>query len=298
MERSAAQQTFASPEDAGTAVFDAARTGDDASLLSIFGPDGKEVLSTGDPATDKDNLQKFVTAYGEMHRWGALKAGGQTLYVGADNYAFPVPLDKNAEGRWWFDTAAGKDEILARRIGRNELATLAAAEAIVIAQGKYISQSHDGQGRQYAQRLVSEPGRENGLYWPAAAGRPASPLDHVGEFATGAVSLDAAGSPQPFNGYIFKILTQQGSSEKGGARSYVVNGLLTGFAVLAYPAEYRNSGLMTFMVGSDGIIYQRDLGVDTRAQAVNIAEYNPGDGWTRVYTPAPTRDATGTSGSR
>ena len=298
-ERSPAQQTFASPEDAGTAVFNAAKSGDDSALLSIFGQDAKDVLSTGDPATDKDNLRKFAAAYGEMHRWGTLKAGGQTLYVGADNYAFPVPLDKNAEGKWSFDTAAGKDEILARRIGRNELATLAAAEAIVLAQQKYISQSHDGEkGRQYAQRLVSEPGRENGLYWPAAAGRPASPLDHVGEFAMGAGSLDAAGSPQPFNGYIFKILTRQGSTVKGGARSYVANGLLTGFAVLAYPAEYRNSGLMTFMVGSDGIIYQKDLGEDTSAEAVKIAEYNPGDGWTRVYTPATTQDATGTSGSR
>ena len=145
------------------------------------------MLFTGDAAKDKDNLRNFTVAYGEMHRWSTLKAGGQVLYIGANNYAFPIPLDQNAEGKWSFDTAAGKDEILARRIGRNELAAIAAAEAIVIAQQQYIRQTHDGvKGRQYAQQLVSDPGSENGLYWPAAAGRPESPLGQLEEFAKGA----------------------------------------------------------------------------------------------------------------
>jgi len=303
--RGAAPKTFASPEDAGTALFNAARSDDQSALQSIFGPEGKDVLSTGDPVKDKENLRTFTAAYGEMHRWGALKAGGQVLYIGANNYVFPVPLDQNAEGKWSFDTAAGKDEILAREIGRNELAAIAAAEAIVNAQQQYISQTHDGEkGRQYAQRLVSDPGSENGLYWPPAAGRPESPLGHLGEFAKSVGYVNAGESPRPFNGYTFTILTKQGNTARGGARDYVVKGLLTGgFGVIAYPAEYRNSGLMTFMVGSDGIVYQKDLGEGTSARAPNITTYDPGDGWTRVYPLSTTpgskaQDAAGTSGPR
>ena len=295
-----AQQTFASPEEAGTAVFNAARSGDESALLSIFGPDGKDVLFTGDAAKDKDNLQNFTVAYGEMHRWGPLKAGGQVLYIGANNYVFPIPLDENAERRWVFDTAAGKDEILARRIGQNELAAIAAADAIVIAQQQYVRQTHDGaKGRQYALRLVSEPGTENGLYWPPAAGRPESPLGQFEEFAK-----RAGQETQPFNGYIFKILTKQGNTATGGARDYMVNGLLTGgFAVLAYPAEYRNSGIMTFMVGSDGVVYQKDLGEGTSTLAPAITAYDPGDGWTSVRETSTTsglkpQGATGASGAR
>ena len=297
----AASQTFASPEDAGTAVFNAAKAGDESALLAIFGPNGKDVLLTGDPATDKENLRNFTVAYVEMQRWGKLKAGGQVLYIGANNYAFPIPLDQNSEGKWFFDTAAGKDEILARRIGRDELAAIAAAEAIVIAQQQYIRQPRGGgKGRQYAQRLVSDPGSDNGLYWPPAAGRPESPLGHLEEFAKSA----GQESPRPFNGYIFKILTKQGNTASGGARDYMVNGLLTGgFAVLAYPAEHRQSGIMTFMVGSDGVVYQKDLGEGTSALALAISVYDPGDGWTSVDELATTsglkpQGATGTSGAR
>ena len=240
-----------------------------------------------------------------MQRWRKLKAGGQVLYIGANNYAFPIPLDQNADGKWYFDTAAGKDEILARRIGRNELAAIAAAEEIVTAQKQFMRQTQaSGKGGQYAQRLVSDPGSQNGLYWPADTGRPESPLGHLGEFAKGAGYADPAESPQPFNGYIFKILTKQGNTAKGGARDYMMKGFLVGgFAVLAYPAQYRNTGLVTFMVGSDGVVYQKDLGEGTNTVAPAITAYDPGDGWARVYevsttSGAKSQGATGTSESR
>jgi hypothetical protein len=278
----AEQKTFASPNDAGAAFLEAAKSGDQGGLLAIFGPDAQGVLFSGDAVKDKDALQDFVSAYNQMHRWREIKAGGQMLYTGADNFPFPVPLGKNTSGQWVFDTAAGKDEILARRIGKDELAAIAACSAVADAQQQYFSQTHDGDAaKQYAQKFISDEGKQNGLYWAAAAGQAPSPLEDVRDFAKAAGYTNAGSKPQPFDGYYFRFLTKQGDKAKGGTKDYLVNGKLTGgFAILAYPAEYRNSGIMTFVVGKDGIVYQKDLGEKTADIAAAMTEYNPGGGWT------------------
>jgi Protein of unknown function (DUF2950) len=280
-EKPTAQRMFPSPEDAGRAFFDVAKSGDQNALLAIFGPDAREVLFSGDAVKDKDTLQDFVAAYRQMNRWGAIKAGGEILYIGADNYAFPIPLGQNPSGQWSFDTAAGKDEILARRIGRGELTAVAACSAIAAAQEQYYSQTHDGDtAKQYAQRFVSDEGKQNGLYWHVPNGQAGGPLGQLGDFARMAGYTDAGGKPQPFNGYYFRILTKQGDQAPGGAREYIVNGKMTGgFAILAYPAEYRNSGIMTFVVDKRGLIYQTDLGAKTADIASTMKEFNPGEGW-------------------
>ena len=277
----AVQRTFASPEDAGAALLDAAKSGDQGTLLAIFGPEAKDVLFSGDPVKDKDAFQDFVVRYAQMHRWREIKAGGQMLYAGADNWVFPIPLGQNPSGQWYFDTAAGKDEILARRIGKDELTAIVACTALAQAQDEYFSQAHDGDKvKQYAQKLISDEGKQNGLYWPVPAGQTPSPLGDVGDFAKAAGYTNAGIKPQPFDGYYFRILTKQGDKAKGGAKDYVVNGKMTGgFAVVAYPAEYRNSGIMTFTVGKDGVVYQKDLGEKTTDEGTSMTDYNPGDGW-------------------
>jgi len=234
-------------------------------FVAIFGPGGQEVLFTGNAGQDAANLRGFVDGYRRMNRWEKIKAGGQVLYVGADNSVFPVPLGQNSAGRWYFDTAAGKDEIRARRIGKNELTAIAACEALANAQKRYFSQTHErGRASHYADKLVSDPGKENGLYWPAAKGRAASPLGGLGDF-TKAVASNTGDHPPLFNGYYYRVLAKPGD-----------------FAILAYPAEYRNSGIMTFIVGKDGAIYQKDLGEKTREIALPLTEVDPADGWSPV----------------
>jgi hypothetical protein len=277
-----AQRTFASPTEAGAAFFEAAKSGDPAALLAIFGTGSQNVLFSGDAVKDKDYLQYFVDAYSQMHRWREIKAGGEILYVGADNYSFPIPLGQNPSGQWYFDTAAGKDEILARRVGKDELTAIAACDAIAGAEQQYFSQTRNGDKvKQYAQKFISDQGKQNGLYWSVPAGQAPSPLEDVRDFAKAAGYTSAGDKPQPFDGYYFRFLSKQGANAKGGAKDYIVNGKMTGgFAVVAYPAEYRNSGIMTFIVGKDGIVYQKDLGEKTADIAASLAEYNPGDGWT------------------
>ena len=275
------QKTFASPEDAGAALVEAAKSADQNALLAIFGSDGKSLLTSGDPIKDKDTLQDFVAAYNQMHRWREIKAGGEMLYVGADNFIFPVPLGKDSSGQWSFDTAAGKDEILARRIGGDELTAIAACLTIVNAQKQYFSQLRDGNKvKQYAERFVSDDGKQNGLYWPVSEGQAPSPLEDARDFAKAAGYTNTGNQPQPFDGYYFRLLTKQGGNAKGGAKDYIVDGKMTGgFAVVAYPAEYRNSGIMTFLVGQDGMVYQKDLGADTTTAAEAMSSYDPGNGW-------------------
>jgi hypothetical protein len=271
----AVQKTFASPEDAGAAVVAASKSSDPNALLAIFGPDSNDVLFTGDAVKDQDNLKGFVASYDQMHRWGNLKAGGKVLYTGADNFPFPIPLGKNSSGQWFFDTAAGKDEILARRIGRGELTAMAACGAAAIAEDQYFSKA-----KHYAQQFASDQGKQNGLYWPVAEGQPASPLGPLGDFAKALGYPNAGDKPQPFNGYFYRILTKQGAAAKSGTKDYIVDGKMTGgFAILAYPVEYRNTGIMTFLIGKDGVIYQKDLGEKTTDQGGAITEYNPGEGW-------------------
>jgi hypothetical protein len=273
-----AGKTFSSPEEAGAAVLAAAQAGNQQAMIAIFGPGSKTVLFTGDSKTDKARLNNFVTAYNQMHRWGKIKAGGQVLLVGYDNSPFPIPLGRNSAGRWYFDTAAGKDEILARRIGKNELVVIDAMQALAEAEHQYFNEARDGSTvKQYAQKFVSDPGQHNGLYWPAADRQTPSPLDRFGEFAK---AQSAAGIPE-FNGYHYRILSE--AEAPGGATDFVVDGKMTGgFAILAYPAEYRNSGIMSFLIGSDGTVYQKDLGERTVNVGANMNTYNPADGWTPV----------------
>lgn len=272
---STAQKTFATPEAAGAAFLEAAKSGDQAALLAIFGADGKSTLFSGDSVKDKNNFQEFVAAYNQMHRWREIKAGGEVLYIGADNYPFPIPLGKNSAGQWVFDTAAGKDEILARRIGKDELTAIAASGAVAAAEAQYFITQ-----KQYAQKFISDEGTKDGLYWPVAAGQTPSPLEGVRDFANAVGYKNAGDKPQAFEGYYFKFLTKQGAVAKGGAKDYSTDGKLTGgFAMVAYPAEYRNSGIMTFLVGKDGVVYQKDLGEKTLESAGAMSEYNPGDGW-------------------
>jgi hypothetical protein len=282
-EKAAGQKTFASPSDAGAAFFEAAKSGDQSALLALFGPDGKDVLFSGDAVKDKDALQDFAAGYSQMNRWRPIKAGGEILYTGADNFPFPIPLGRDPSGQWYFDTAAGKDEILARRIGKGELMAIAACGAVADAQQQYFGQPHGGGVKQYAQKFVSDEGQQNGLYWDAPEGQTPSPLGALGDLAKAAGYTNAGASPQPFNGYYFRILTRQGDKAPGGAKDYISNGKMTGgFALLAYPAEYRNSGIMTFIVGKDGAVYQKDLAEKSSDLAAAMTEYNPGDGWNAV----------------
>ena len=280
------QKTYTSPSDAGAALLEAAKSGDQGALLAIFGPDSKEVLLSGEAVKDKDTLQDFVAAYTQMHRWRATQAGSEMLVIGADNFIFPIPLGQTPSGQWYFDTAAGQDEILARRIGRDELAAIAACQAIAEAEHEYFRETHDGsKAGQYTQKLVSDAGKQNGLYWPVASSQTASPLQDLAEFAQAAGYSSSDGKPQPFNGYYFRILTRQGAEAKGGTKDYVVDGKMTGgFAVVAYPVAYRDSGIMTFIVGTDGVVYQSDLGDKTAEIGAAMTEYNP-SGWLPAILP-------------
>ena len=284
------QKTFASPAEAGAAFHDAAKSGDQTALLAIFGPDSTEVLFSGDPVKDRNVLTQFVSAYETMNRWRPINGGGEMLYVGPENFPFPVPLLQTSSGRWYFDSAGGADEILARRIGRNELVAMATMGALANAEQEYYNSSRAGGGvKQYAQTFVSEEGKRNGLYWPSSDTRTQSPLGQLGDFAKDAGYTNSGDKPQPFNGYYFRILTKQGDTAKGGAKNYIVNGKMTGgFAVLAYPAEYQNSGILSFLVGTDGTIYEKDLGPMTADTAVAMTEYNL-SGWKPVNDQETTR---------
>jgi hypothetical protein len=277
-------KVFASPEDAGQALLNAAKSGNQDNLLAIFGPQSKPVISSGDAVEDKSTAERFISEYGTMHRWRRTTDGGQTLVVGADNFAFPIPLKKNADGQWFFDTDAGKQEILARRIGRNELAVIDVCEGLADAQTQYFSENHNGAGaKQYAAKFISDPGRQNGLFWQSGAGQPRSPLGPMVASATNEGYSAKSGSAAPFHGYNFKMLTAQGAHAHGGAKNYVENAkMVGGFGFVAYPAQYGNSGIMTFIVNQDGIVYQKDLGSATARTAAAMVEFDPGDGWIPV----------------
>ena len=275
---------FASPDDAGNALQTAAKSGDQNALLTIFGPDSKEIISSGDPVQDKNVTEAFVAGYGAMHRWRKMEDGSQILLVGADNFAFPIPLKKNAGGQWFFDTAAGKDEILSRRIGRNELAIIDVSGAVADAQAQYFSQLHDGEKtKQYAMKFISDPGKQNGLYWKSPDGQPQSPLGPLAAFATSEGYRAKPEGHTAFHGYYFRMLNGQSDKAPGGAKDYIVDGkMVRGFAFVAYPAEYGNSGVMTFMINQDGVLLQKDLGKTTTETATSMTQFDPDAGWKPV----------------
>ena len=273
------QQTFASAQDAAHALLVAMQSQDEQSPLSVLGPAAKEVLSSGDPIEDADARVDFVVKYQAMHRFVTEANRKVTLVVGAENWPFPIPLVNN-QGKWYFDTDAGKDEILFRRIGRNELAAEDACRDLVEAQKEYFARAPAGFSRQFAQKLVSQEGRHDGLYWQGAYDEFDSPINALIAYAHRTGSKNQVGDPVPFNGYFFRILTSQGPRALGGAKNYVVDGVMTGgFAFVAYPAEYRSSGVMTFMVDETGTIYEKDLGPDTTKAAQAMTAYDPDSTW-------------------
>jgi hypothetical protein len=275
-------RVFSSPDDAGTGLLEAAKSGDQNAVLAVFGPESKEVIFSGDAVQDKSTVDAFVTAYGVMHRWRKLAEDSQILIIGADNFAFPIPLDKNAAGQWYFNVDAGKKEILARRIGRNELSVIDVCGALADAEAEYFSQRlADGKTNQYAVKFISDSGQKNGLYWDSPEGQPKSPLGPLVAFATNEGYSVKPDAHSPFHGYYFHMLTGQGSQAPGGAKDYVVDGkMVKGFAFVAYPAEYGNSGIMTFIISQDGILLQKDLGKTTADIAAAMTKFDPDPTWT------------------
>ena len=286
---SSQQQTFKSPDAAADSLASALRAGDTSRLDKIFGKEGAAIVSSGDPVADKGDFAKFVEAYDAKHELSPAADGEMTLTIGKDDWPFPVPITQSDKG-WMFDTAAGKDEILNRRIGRNELSTIEVCCAVVDAQREYARLDPGGVGLPvYARRIISEPGKKNGLYWPTAAGEPPSPLGPlVAEAADEGYTAKgkAKGESAPYHGYRYRLLTAQGPNAPGGAMDYVVGGhLLSGFGLIAYPAEYGNSGVMTFMINHQGELFQKDLGDKTHDVARSINTFDPGEGWTKCEKP-------------
>jgi hypothetical protein len=278
----AGPKTFATDGDSGAALLAATKADDRNALLAIFGPGASDLIFSGDAAEDKLTLEHFTGAYQTMNRWRKQTDGSEVLVVGADNFPFPVPLKKNSQGQWYFDLAAGQAEILARRIGENELAAIDVMGAMSDAQAQYLSQRHDGV-KQYAQKFISDEGKENGLYWKSPEGQPKSPLGPGVAFASTEGFNPQAGKQQPFHGYFYRVLTKQGPDAKGGAKGYIVDGKMTGgFAFIAYPEKYGDTGIATFIVDQRGVIYQKDLGKNTMETATTATEFNPDKTWTVV----------------
>jgi len=284
-----AQQSFKTPDAAADALANAARASDRAALLAVLGKDGAEIASSGDPVADADIRKKFVEAYDAKH---GIKMDGETkatLVIGTEDFPLPIPLVRQADA-WQFDTAAGRQEVLARRIGRNELAAIQSCLAYMDAQNEYADKDRTGAGTGvYAQRIVSEPGKKNGLYWPSSASGDESPLGELVAEATQQGYRVGEGRA-PFHGYYFKILTRQGPAAPGGAVDYVVKGkMIGGFALVAYPAEYRNSVVMTFIVNHNGTVFQKDLGPHTAELAERMTAFDPDSSWTKVTDTDPVR---------
>jgi hypothetical protein len=281
-----AQQDYRSPQEAVDALLAAAKSDDPKAALAVFGRDGEEIISSGDKVADEAARKRFIASYEAKHE---IKMDGErkaTLIIGDNDYPFPVPLVR-VKGGWSFDTEEGLYEILYRRIGHNELRAIQTCLAYVDAQNEYAEKDRGVGTGVYAQRFVSEPGKKDGLYWPSASGEPESPLGEL--FAKASKQGYKPGEGRaPYQGYYYKILSMQGPAASGGALNYVVNGkMIGGFALVAYPADYRNSGVMTFIVGHEGTVFQKDLGPDTATAAEAITAYNPGRGWKKADVTEP-----------
>jgi Protein of unknown function (DUF2950) len=277
-----AQQAFKTPDEAASALASAAKTGDRKAIVTVLGPDGEDIVSSGDEVADAATRQKFVAAYDAKHEIAMEGDNKATMVIGQEDFPLPIPLVRK-DGMWRFDTAAGRDEILFRRIGKNELEAIQSCLAYVDAQNEYAEKDRIGAGvNTYAQRIISQPGKRDGLFWPTSPGEEASPLGELVAQAT-RQGYRAGGGRTPFHGYYFKILTKQGASAPGGEMDYVVRGkMIGGFALVAYPAEYRNSGVMTFLVNHAGTVYQKDLGPDTARLAERMTSFNPDLSWQKI----------------
>ncbi len=280
---SAAQKSFASPEEGITALVEAVRANDQPGLRAILGPGGGKLINSGDAVADQRSREAFLKAYGDANK--LVRDGGPraTLVIGRDEWPMPIPLVQAGSG-WRFDTKRGEKEILARRIGRNELSAIQVCLAIVDAEREYAARDLDGDGiPEYAPKFVSAPGRRDGLYWETSVGEPPSPL---GPLLAAAASEGYAGPDarplSPYHGYYYKILTKQGKDASGGSYDYFVNGkMIGGLAVIAYPARYGASGVMSFMVNHDGVVYEKNLGKNTAAIASKMTTFNPDASWKR-----------------
>jgi hypothetical protein len=278
-----AQRLFASPDEAVKALQVAAEAKDNAALSEIFGPEFQELL-TGDRVQDVNNAQRFAAVMAQG--CNQVKEGEDkiTFEVGTNNWPMPIPLVKT-NGQWYFDTAAGKEEIINRHIGKDELHAIGVCRAYVIAQKQYANANPDaGRGTNYALKFKSTPGKKDGLYWPAAENEPASPFGPlVAEAHAEGYSHHKGAGPHPFHGYYFRILTRQGNAAPGGKINYMSHGNLTGgFALVAYPEHWDQSGIMTFIVNQDGKVYQRNFGEKTSQITGAMKEYNPNSKWTLV----------------
>ncbi len=285
-----AQQDYKTPQDAVDALVATARSGDQKAALVVLGHGGEDIISSGDKVSDDAVRQRFVTSYDAKHEITMKGDNEAVLVIGDNDYPFPIPIAHNKNGTWSFDTEAGRREILYRRIGHNELDAIQICLAYVDAQNEYASTDRTGAGANvYAQRFVSAPGKKDGLYWPTGQGEEQSPLGEL--FAAASRQGYRAGEDRsPYHGYYYKILTKQGPAAQGGAADYVVNGnMIGGFALVAYPAQYRNSGVMTFIVNYAGSVFQKDLGHDTANIAEDMTSFNPDQTWTKVDVAEPAR---------
>lgn len=271
----AGQDLFPSAANATDALVSALQKDDENSLLKILGPNAKDIISSGDKAEDRGARREFVEKYQQMHRLVMEPDGTTTLYIGAENWPTPIPLIRKGSS-WYFDTAAGKQEILYRRVGKNELAAIQVCQELVDAEKEYYGQPHDGdQSPHYAEKLISDPGKHNGLYWETSAGETPSPIGPLVASATDNAARESADQKlEPFHGYYFKILKSDGSKTGGK--------MTQGFAFIAYPAEYRSSGVMTFMVDQHGIVYEKDLGSRTTAIAKTLTRYHVDASWRKA----------------
>jgi Protein of unknown function (DUF2950) len=253
-------KTFATPAEAGQALQTAVRAKDDKAITQVLGPKAKTLLSSGDPSVDAEAADSFTQKYDRMNRWVAMTDGTQVLYLGADNYPFPIPLGQDGSSRWYFEANAGAEELRARRIGSNELTAMDAAKLIANAEDRYHQITH-----RYTDTIVSTPGQQDGLYWEVGEGQAPSPLGTLDQFAKGIFDAGAPSKTAVFRGYTFRILTAQG-----------------GFTIFASPVNYQHSGIMTFSLGRDGVIYQQDLGAQSADVVEAIHQYNSPGGWAQA----------------
>ncbi len=281
-----AQQDYASPSAAADALAAAVKSGDEKALLVVLGRNASDIVSSGDDVADADGRQRFSAAYDAKHAIAAEGDQKAVMVIGEREFPFPIPIVRNKNGTWSFDVAAGREEIFYRRIGRNEIDTIQTCLAYVDAQNEYAAKDRDGKGAgAYAQRVVSLPGIKNGLYWPSAQGAEESPLGEL--FAAASEQGYRPGTGRgAYHGYFYKILTRQGAAAEGGAADYIVKGrMIGGFALVAWPATYGNSGVMTFIVNHAGTVYEKDLGPDTPKLAKRIVSFNPDKTWKKVDKP-------------
>jgi hypothetical protein len=273
-----AQQPFKTPDEAAVALAAAVKSGGQRDILKVLGSDGKDIISSGDEVADAEARQRFTAAFDAKHAINLEGDSKATIIIGRDEFPFPIPLSRGKAG-WEFDTAAGRREILYRRIGRNELDAIQTLLAFVDAQNEYAEKDRTGAGEGvYAQRIASTAGKKDGLYWPGDD----SPLGELAAQASGEGYKVGAGRT-PYHGYYFRVLTQQGPNAPGGVLDYVVKGkMIGGFALVAYPAEYGNSGVMTFLVNHAGVVYQKDLGDHTAAIARRMRGFDPDQTWKKV----------------